>query len=900
MNHDQSDTRATAYLFGELLPEDAVAFERDLERSPQLRREVDALRETIGALKSEFDANSTDVSPVHREAIDQAIHQVSHTSSALAEDKDTPVPPPIVMSRSSEISRRWLLIVGIAASVLLVLGLTYPYVSGPKIGTVANQSDSAGHPVAIGYDQVQSFNGAIKDQRYGDAEEIAKKYANAHPNDPLADTMLQTSALGKRLIENEVALSAVADLDAEIFSDRDPGAEDAQIAAELTDEQRVATNPPQDVALMMSDDLTLQDSPLPAIVEMEELDVGQTPLATNINPLNLVAEATRSKSMAGQAPAATNRQNASRQQGQTPPTESIQDFGFRPQISADAFGGQAAPGQQIASNQATRKSRRSRGRSVANTTDGLDSIGAGGMEMMMGMDNDQDDMMSMDGGMMGMGGMMDMEGMEMEMMDMDEMDMGTAVFGDRFDPIEDNAFVNVSQAPLSTFSIDVDTASYAKVRSMLNRHALPSPDSVRIEELLNYFHYDYPAPKDDHPFAASMEIAACPWNSEHRLARVGIKGREIETDRPSSNIVFLLDVSGSMDEPNKLPLVIDGMKMLTDQLSENDKVAIVVYAGAAGLVLDSTRGDKKQDIVTALERLQAGGSTNGGQGIALAYDIARDNFVVGGTNRVILCSDGDFNVGVTGTDALVALATENAKSNVFLSILGFGTGNHNDAMMERVSNEANGNYAYIDNAAEAKKVLVEELGGTLVTIAKDVKIQIEFNPKEVDAYRLIGYENRILAAEDFNDDTKDAGEIGAGHTVTALYEVVPAAKSKSQEAPDIDELRYQQPAAFSKAANAGEMLALKLRYKEPEGDTSTLIQFPVTDSGKGFQQTDRDFKFAASVAAFGMLLRNSPYSGTATMDRVLNMAREGALGDDYGYRTEFLALVERAQQLSGR
>lgn len=481
------------------------------------------------------------------------------------------------------------------------------------------------------------------------------------------------------------------------------------------------------------------------------------------------------------------------------------------------------------------------------------------------------------------------------------MGMGIGGGGDRFEPIVDNEFLHVSRSPLSTFSIDVDTASYAKVRSMLQRHSLPSPDSVRIEEMLNYFHYDYPTPTDDHPFSASMEIASCPWNPEHRLARIGIKSREIETDRPSSNLVFLLDVSGSMDEPNKLPLVVDGMKMLTEQLSANDKVAIVVYAGAAGLVLESTRGDKKQAIMSALDRLKAGGSTNGGQGIALAYDVARDNFVVGGTNRVILCSDGDFNMGVTGTDALVALAKENAKSNVFLSILGFGSGNHNDSMMEQVSNDANGNYAFIDNAAEARKVLIEELGETLVTIAKDVKIQVEFNPMEVESYRLIGYENRILDDEDFNNDLVDAGEIGAGHTVTALYEVVPAAKAgKTTASPKVDPLRYQEPARLSQAAEGGEMLALKLRYKEPEGLTSTLIQFPVSDTGKSFRETDRDFKFAASVAAFGMLLRHSPYAGTASMERVLTMAREGAVGDDYGYRTEFLAMVERAGQLTGR
>ena len=478
----------------------------------------------------------------------------------------------------------------------------------------------------------------------------------------------------------------------------------------------------------------------------------------------------------------------------------------------------------------------------------------------------------------------------------DGLELGSAS-GDRFAPIEDNPFVRVDRSPLSTFSIDVDTASYAKVRSLLTQSILPRPEAVRIEELLNYFDYDYPAPNDDHPFAASMEIAACPWNANHRLARVGIKGREIEVDRPSSNLVFLLDVSGSMDEPNKLPLVIEGMKMMTDQLTENDKVSIVVYAGAAGLVLDATRGDKKRRIGLALDRLKAGGSTNGGQGIMLAYELARDNFIVGGTNRVILCSDGDFNVGVTGTDQLVKIAAENAKSNIFLSVLGFGTGNHNDAMMEQISNRGNGNYAFIDSKAEAKKVLVEELGGTLVTIAKDVKIQIEFNPKHVASYRLIGYENRVLSARDFNNDKKDAGEIGAGHTVTALYEIVPA--DEDGKGSPSDGLRYQEGQRLSQQAESGELLVLKLRYKQPDGDTSTLIEVPAVDSGKRFSQTDRDFKFAAAVAAFGMLLRESPHCGDANLAKVARIAREGAKGDDFGYRTEFVSLVEKAEQLRG-
>lgn len=355
-----------------------------------------------------------------------------------------------------------------------------------------------------------------------------------------------------------------------------------------------------------------------------------------------------------------------------------------------------------------------------------------------------------------------------------------------------------------------------------------------------------------------------------------------------------------MNQPNKLPLLKRGMKMLVDQLGENDRVAIAVYASAAGLVLDSTTGDDKQTIIDALDRLHAGGSTNGGQGIHLAYQTALDNFIKGGVNRVILCTDGDFNVGVTGTDALVRLAEENAKSGVFLSVLGFGMGNHNDSMLEQVSNKGNGNYAFIDTDAEARKVLVEQMSGTLVTIAKDVKIQIDFNPIEVAAYRLIGYENRMLAAQDFNDDKKDAGEIGAGHTVTALYEVIPAGAQSDVTPPPVDESRYQRQPKPTKEARSGEMLTLKIRYKEPDGDTSTKLTFLIKDEGKRFGQASHDFRFAASVASFGMLLRDSQHKGNATYAGVLEIATEAASCDNTGYRQEFLSMVSRAKELSGQ
>jgi len=479
-----------------------------------------------------------------------------------------------------------------------------------------------------------------------------------------------------------------------------------------------------------------------------------------------------------------------------------------------------------------------------------------------------------------------------------ESGQGPAEGGDKYVRLVENPFQAVKDHPLSTFSIDVDTASYANVRRfLLQENQLPPPDAVRIEELVNYFDYDYSPPTSDVPFASHIEVAECPWAPEHRLVRIALKGREIQTNqRPASNLVFLLDVSGSMDQPDKLPLLQAGMKLLAGQLSENDRVAIVVYAGSEGLVLPSTVGDQRATILDAIDRLNAGGSTNGGAGIELAYKVARENFIKEGVNRVILCTDGDFNVGTTSTGALERMVEEKAKSGVFLSVLGFGRGNLNDAMMETISNKGNGNYAYIDGITEARKVLVEQMGGTLITIAKDVKIQVEFNPTQAEAYRLIGYENRMLAAEDFNDDKKDAGEIGAGHTVTALYEVVPA--GGKVDLPGVDPLKYQtEPKKTRNKERAGELLTLKLRYKQPDGDKSDLLEFPVTDGGEAFSKASPDFQFAAAVASFGMLLRGSQYQGMSSYDAVLEIAQSAKGADKYGYRAEFVQVVERAKPL---
>jgi Ca-activated chloride channel homolog len=461
----------------------------------------------------------------------------------------------------------------------------------------------------------------------------------------------------------------------------------------------------------------------------------------------------------------------------------------------------------------------------------------------------------------------------------------------------DSGFLAVSQNPLSTFSVDVDTASYANIRRMLLQGQRPPADAVRIEEMVNYFPYNYAGPDTNDPIAASLEVASAPWAPAHRLVRIGLRGQDMKrAARPAANLVFLLDVSGSMNQPDKLPLLKQSLRLLVEKLQTDDRVAIAVYAGASGLALPSTPANKKADILAAVDRLEAEGSTNGALGIQLAYDIAQANFIRDGINRVILATDGDFNVGVTSEGELVRLIEEKAKGGVFLTVLGFGMGNLKDSTLEQLADKGNGNYAYIDSLAEARKVLVEQAGSTLQTIAKDVKIQVEFNPLEVQAYRLLGYENRLLAREDFNNDRVDAGDMGAEHTVTALYEVVPTGVEPPATG-GVDALKYQRPAG-PVLLNHEEMLTVKIRFKEPAGEVSRKLEFPLRDSGQSFAAASQDFKFAAAVAAFGMVLRESPHQGTSTLDRVETWARDGIGHDGGGYRHEFLDLVGRARTLT--
>ena len=456
----------------------------------------------------------------------------------------------------------------------------------------------------------------------------------------------------------------------------------------------------------------------------------------------------------------------------------------------------------------------------------------------------------------------------------------------------DNGWQSSARQPLSTFSIDVDAGSYSNVRRFIRDGKLPPKDAVRVEEMINYFHYDYPGPRDEHPFSVTTELSRAPWNPGHRLAMIGLQSQHLRLgDLPPNNLVFLIDVSGSMDEPHKLPLVKSAFRLLVNELRDEDRVAIVVYAGAAGMVLPSTPGSDKERILDAIERLSAGGSTAGGAGIQLAYQTARASFLKEGNNRVILATDGDFNVGASSEGELVRMIEERRRDGVFLTVLGFGTGNLKDSRMEQLANKGNGHYAYIDDLLEAKKVFVQELGATLYTIAKDVKLQVEFNPARVKSYRLIGYENRLLADRDFNDDTKDAGEMGAGHSVTALYEIVPV-DGDAEDDRAVDPLKYQRR---SQAAGSSDWLTVKIRYKRPQAETSRLIERVVRiEAG----EPSADFRFASSVAEFGMLLRDSEYKGQASYSDVLSRARGARGADEEGYRAEFLRLVEMAATLA--
>ena len=468
-----------------------------------------------------------------------------------------------------------------------------------------------------------------------------------------------------------------------------------------------------------------------------------------------------------------------------------------------------------------------------------------------------------------------------------------------YDAINENPFLSTASAPRSTFSIDVDRASYSNVRRFLTSGQRPPRDAVRIEELINYFPYELPAPRGEDPVAISTEVAVAPWNPAHRLVRVGLRGRPIDVEKlPPNNLVFLIDVSGSMMSENKLPLLKSAFSLLVNELRPQDRVALVVYAGSAGVVLPPTAGDEKEVILQAIERLEAGGSTAGGAGIRLAYDVAKQSHMAQGNNRVILATDGDFNVGTSSDAELVQLIEQRREQGTFLTVLGFGTGNVKDSKMEKLADKGNGNYAYVDNLTEARKVLVTEMGATLLTVAKDVKLQIEFNPSRVVAYRLLGYENRLLRDEDFKDDTKDAGELGAGHSVTALYEVIPPNATDAKTVRQPDPLRYGGATPRTPRAESAELLYVKLRYKQPTGLTSKEMTHVVAD--RVTSRPSVDFVFSSAVAEFGMVLRDSPHKGRSSMDSVIVRAERTRGEDEYGYRAEFIRLAMQARAIMAR
>ena len=475
-------------------------------------------------------------------------------------------------------------------------------------------------------------------------------------------------------------------------------------------------------------------------------------------------------------------------------------------------------------------------------------------------------------------------------------DMDTRMNTEEYDRIQENGFKSVADTPLSTFSIDVDPASYSNMRRFINRGELPPADAIRTEELVNYFSYDYPKPTGNDPVKITVEAGTCTWNTAHRLVRIGLKAKEIPTEQlPASNLVFLIDISGSMWGANRLDLVKSSLKLLVNNLRNKDKVAIVTYAGSAGVKLEATSGGDKQKIREAIDELTAGGSTAGGAGIHLAYQIAKKNFISDGNNRIILCSDGDFNVGVSSAEGLEQLIEKERKSGVHLTVLGYGMGNYKDREIQVLAEKGNGNHAYIDNLQEANRVLVGEFGATLHTVAKDVKLQVEFNPSQVQAYRLIGYESRLLKDEDFNNDAKDAGDMGAGHTVTAFYEVIPAGV-KNEYVGKVDDLKYQKKEKMTlKPTGSDELLTVKLRYKAPDKDVSRKMELPFVDN-KG-DSVSSDFRFASAVAMFGQLLRDSDFKGTADYDKVIKLAKQGVNNDERGYRREFIRLVEAAKGL---
>ncbi|MEJ2078441.1 MAG: von Willebrand factor type A domain-containing protein [Acidobacteriota bacterium] len=872
MNRKIDETKLTAFVLGELEPDEAAEIERLLEESEELQAEVEAIRETVGLLEEEFRGEP---------------------APALRDDQRAgiiPVPkrqrryPPTVYK--------------IAAALVLAVAVGIVYhnipaeegnidlrpaptetVTGPAPAQATSAIEPAAKPTAgttVQSEAEQPAPPVAPDQgeKAGESGENASRATRPADTVPLrvaAETPPPNAS-------KEVPLPASAAADAAPPGDlqkasvsEEPSRSAGEIWGTLSD-TRGHPVPDVDVALENLESATVKHTLSDASGRFEFNDVDAP------GKYSLLAATPGFKSYRN--PEIDLKKGESvdfhpvLQLGET--TESVTVAAPPPSIMAETLPADAAAASKIGQFRAPMTAvngRQQMSLSAAKSRAGSGSVSGTGVAVGSFMSTAMVDRPA-------------------------EIYPPSEFNTEAYDRIDENEFIRVADRPLSTFSIDVDTASYSNVRRFLMQRQMPPKGAVRIEELVNYFHYDYAGPTDGRPFAAHMEAATAPWNPSHLLLRVGLKGREIDlSHRKPGNFVFLIDVSGSMMPPNKLPLLQRALRLMVEKLNEDDRIAMVVYAGASGLVLPSTPCSQKQKILDALDALQAGGSTNGGAGIELAYRTARQNLIPDGINRVILATDGDFNVGVTNQGDLTRIIETNAKSGVFLTVLGFGMGNYKDSTLEKLADRGDGNYAYIDTLQEARKVLVEQIGGTLVTIAKDVKIQVEFNPREIAAYRLIGYENRLLRDQDFNDDTKDAGEIGAGHTVTVLYELVPPG-TEADLPPRVDPLKYQaQPRSAAGSAN-GELLTLKLRYKEPKEDTSQIMEIPLRKSTTDFERASKDFRFAAGVAGFGMLLRDSKFKGNLTWDDVLRIAQNSRGEDSQGYRGEFIDLVHRARAIS--
>ncbi|WP_182867919.1 YfbK domain-containing protein [Rhodopirellula sp. JC639] len=821
--HEGIEERATAFVFGELEREQATEFMKLMDASPEVRAIVASVRDAVGAVKAEFASETAGVHPLARRRIENAI-QSPH-----------PEPPPVVAAGADPSTRLWVAGLAVAATLLLVSGLTLPALNR----IIAANTDTKQLRDRI--NEIESENQRLVVEKRSVERELAEVRA----------TLATTAAAAPLIAPGDDAPESVrpAESETETLATSDPktargaAADNADSAMQPT----IATDSQSDAVTAPMEEAFGQNTP-----QGDPANLAESGLSAGNNTDDVVA-------IESDAPP---RPEASEPNG---PAHSIQMNPLLAQPVAPPYRDRLSRRMDFQANDLSHLAGRTReGEMMMGAMATADQAGAGPSRRV--------------------------------------------AEGDQFAPISENPFVSVVSGPLSTFPIDVDPTVYDKLRINLNQYnQWPTSDAVRVEAWVNYFDYHYAPPQDDSPFAAAIQIAECPWNPQHRLARIGIKAKVLELDRSPSNLVFLVDVSGSMNRPNKMPWVVDGMKALVDRLGENDSVAIVVYAGADGMVLDATSGDRKKVIIDSLDRLRASdrqrvrGSTDHGRGIQLAYDIAREHFIDGGTNRVIVCSDGEFNVGLTDSDELVELAQQNAADNIFLTVLGFGTGKFNDAVTEQIINKADANSVLVNSQDEAREVLVRQIKGSLATVAKDVDLHVEFNPMEVESYRLIGDQNRFLFADDLADESNAPGEIGAGHTVTALYEIVPRQKHPNDDAtagpPSIDDLKYQHPVRLREQAASGEQLTLTIRYKPPTGDQVRQIEFAAKDSGKAFNETDRDFQFAAGVAAFAMLLRDSPHKGSCDLDMVEEIATAGAFEDRSGYRDEFVSLVQQAKRL---